>query len=364
MSTPPETPAAVAGGLLSYCRGRLGGRGLHYRRPPAAVPNGWETYTYRLQFAGRGRLPDAFRRPLALRLYAGAPALPRARREFRLRRRLAELGYPVARPALLEEDAGFLGGPFLLSEWAAGRTLLGLLHPHPWSMGWAPLRMAEAHARLHRLPAGLLPHPSRPFLDRTLDELGSVVARCGLRGLAPGLRWLRGRRPPPADEPPCLLHLDFHPDNILMHGGRCAAVLDWGDADVGDRHADAATTLFIVATAPVDAATAWDRLLLPLGRLLLRCRYLRGYRRRLPLDRGRLRYFGAWAALRRLATLGRWLHDGPAATGCKPAVLDYLRPDYVAAVERYFRRCSGVAVRLDPASGSPRGAAGPRPAAG
>ena len=272
-----------------------------YLHAPEDVPDGWETYTYRLQLHGRNRLPPTLRRPLALRVYAGPEGLPRLRREWTLQTRLTKFGYPVARPVLMEEDDGFLGGPFLLMEWVEGERLLERLLRDYFALLWAPAAMADVHARLHQAPVAGLPVPPRPFLDRQLDAFQTAVDDHGLRGLAPGVQWLRDHRP--ADAEPCLLHVDFHAKNILLRPDGAAAVLDWSEADFGDRHADVAMALLMIDVAPVEGASLVDRVMLPIGRFLTHTLYLHAYCRRLPLDRRRLRYFQAWAAMWRLARL-------------------------------------------------------------
>ena len=118
------TPASlVAAELLSYLRTRKGLDGLKYLHAPNAIPDSWETYIYRLQFPD-DLVPAAFRGPLVLRVYDPLEGLPRLRRDFAIQRRLADLHYPVARPVMAEEDASFLGGPFLLMEWLEGEMLL------------------------------------------------------------------------------------------------------------------------------------------------------------------------------------------------------------------------------------------------
>src|SRR5205823_6341734 len=140
--------------------------------------------------------------------------LPRARHEFAVQRHLRGLGYPVPEPVLLEEDCTRFGGPFLLGERVAGLTYVEHLLRRPWRIWHAPREMAALHARLHRLPAGRFPGPSRPFLVRRLEEIDDLVHDHGLTGLAPGLDWLHARRPAPP-ESPCVLHLDFHPLNLI-----------------------------------------------------------------------------------------------------------------------------------------------------
>jgi aminoglycoside phosphotransferase (APT) family kinase protein len=47
-----------------------------------------------------------------------------------------------------------------------------------------------------------------------------------------------------------LLHLDYHPLNVLADGRRITAVLDWVNARAGDPRADAARTATILRLAP------------------------------------------------------------------------------------------------------------------
>jgi aminoglycoside phosphotransferase (APT) family kinase protein len=68
-------------------------------------------------------------------------------------------------------------------------------------------------------------------------------------------RWAPLAGAPPWDGPPVWLHGDLHPDNLLVHDGRLAAVVDFGDLTAGD--------------PGVDLAAAW-MLLPPASRPLLR----------------------------------------------------------------------------------------------
>lgn len=341
------TPASlVAAELLSYLQIRKGVTGLSYLKTPDAVTDGWETYTYRFQLHGRNWLPAALRRPLVLRVYAGPEGLPRLRRDWDLQHRLFKRHFPVARPVLAEEDPDFLGGPFLLMEWVEGEMLLDRLQRDWISLLWAPARMADVHARLHQMSLHdlRLSRPDRSFLDRQLDALQAAVDDYDLRGLAPGVEWLRAHRPPEVD-PPSLLHLDFHPKNVILKDGRCT-VLDWSESDVGDRHADVAAALLMIDAAPVEEAPWYNRLMLPVGRFETHWVYRWAYQRRLPLDRVRLRYYQAWAALRRLSWYGSWFSAGPQVMGYKPCATRRVRSNHVADLERYVQRHSGVAVQL------------------
>ena len=58
-----------------------------------------------------------------------------------------------------------------------------------------------------------------------------------------------------------LVHMDFHPGNVLVDGGRLSGLVDWDGATRGDRHLDLVTLQFWLAgTAPGLAAPIDQRL--------------------------------------------------------------------------------------------------------
>jgi len=69
-----------------------------------------------------------------------------------------------------------------------------------------------------------------------------------------------------------LVHMDFHPGNILVDRGRLTGVIDWDGAVRGDRHFDLVTLLFhLRGNAPALAGAVQDRL------AMLSSRRLRAY---------------------------------------------------------------------------------------
>jgi aminoglycoside phosphotransferase (APT) family kinase protein len=343
---PPQGGPCVDTRLAAYLAARLG-RAVEFAEPPALVPDGWEAYIYRFRLRPAGGLPGRFNRPLVLRLYAGPQGLPRARREFAAQGHAFRNGYPVPEPLLLEADSGHLGGPFLVMEQVPGETLLDRLRGNWTRILEVPTRLARAHARLHALPLDGLAQGDGPFLARQLDGLRRMVRTYGLDGLAVGLRWLEVHRPPDPDAP-CLLHLDFHPVNLIARADGECVVLDWSEADVGDIHADLATTLLLLRYAPVEGLYPHERLVAPLTRWFLARRYRVVSRRGAQIDRERLRYYLAWACLRRLATYGMWLRAGPMSNGLKPGALGRVTPCHVGELAECFAQLSGIMPEIGP----------------
>jgi aminoglycoside phosphotransferase (APT) family kinase protein len=331
--------------FLDYLEERTGAGPLRLAKDFCPIHDGWETYVFLFELAGEHDLAPCYRGPLVLRMYSCVRGLERLRHEFQAQRHLLDLGYPVARPLVLEENDRLFGGPFMIMRQVRGRTILDTMLRCPWRIIDGPGWMAEAHAQLHRLASDRLPARGGSFLRRQLDDMRAAVWTYGLSGLKSGLAWLEDHQPA-ACEQSRIIHLDFHPGNLMFAGRCCTGVLDWTEWDVGDRHADVASTLVLIRSAPVITHTTWQRLALWPGRGMLYRRYLRAYRRLLPVDRSRLRYFLAWASLRRLCRFGMWLRAGPWITGGKPSSLRYLGRARIRVLASIFENQSSVPVTL------------------
>src|SRR5262249_34870846 len=139
--------------------------------------------------------------------------------------------YPAPQPLLLEQDSSVLGGPFMLMEAFPGETMLALVVRRFVPIFWGSALMARAQAQLHSLPYNGFPAPEKPFLPRRLAELRQIVYEYNLSRLLPGLSWLNRYRPQP-EESPCIVHLDFHPANVIFHRWKCRGIVDWCESDV------------------------------------------------------------------------------------------------------------------------------------
>jgi aminoglycoside phosphotransferase (APT) family kinase protein len=309
------------------------------------VHDGWETYIYLFQLSAASELHPSLAQPLALRIYASPKGTAAARHECVAQLFLRTRGFPVPRPRWLEEDSSLFGGPFMIVEQVPGQTWPRALLSRPWLMGPATRHMAQLQHRLHALPVNGFPASDRPFLGRYLSSMENSIRQHDLCGLSAGLDWLGERRPADPSRP-SILHLDFHPLNIIRRPNGSLVVLDWPEADIGDRHADVATTLTLIDSVRLPAHNLWEGLGLPLGGFLLSQWYLRAYCELAELDEDKLAYYRAASALRRLCRYGQWLKAGPACTGSKPSLLSHLTSDQIRSLQFYFEHWSGVRVRL------------------
>lgn len=155
-------------------------------------------------------------------------------REAAVMRHVRAHGFPA--PEVFAAD-----GLDLVMERLDGRTMLQDLAAKPWRLR----HHADAWADLHRLLAAV-----------PIGGLGTELpARFG--------------------SPASVLHLDFHPDNIMLTEAG-PVLFDWTNAAMGPAAADVALSWIIVATSTVDGSP-WRRVVAEafrgrlLGRFLDRC---------------------------------------------------------------------------------------------
>jgi aminoglycoside phosphotransferase (APT) family kinase protein len=127
--------------------------------------------------------------------------------------------------------------PALVLTWSPGRPLRDVLHERPldlWRARELGVAFGRVQAAIHALPPpdDLLAHP---------------VPWVAWAGPDPGLQSCLEDLP---SRPHVLVHLDYHPLNVLAEGERVTAVLDWANARAGDARADVARTLSILRLAP------------------------------------------------------------------------------------------------------------------
>ena len=239
------------------------------------VLGGWETSLWR--FA----TPDGERH--ALRVYPGPEHALAARNEEAALRACAAAGVPV--PAV-EATGQWEGRPLLVLSWCPGRTCLDAMLRRPWSTWRLGLSLGRQQARIHRVPppSVLLEGAPEYWLAKGALQCPEVFA--GVRRMALSTA--------------SLIHLDYHPLNVLMDRGRITGILDWSNAAAGDPRADFARTAALLLTASSPPGPA--RLLIGAARRLFYLAWRRGYVSEAgPL--GDLALLMAWAGATRLQDL-------------------------------------------------------------
>lgn len=328
------------------------------------LASGWETTVFEFALAtGSPRLPEASAAtPLVLRFYEGSRADEKGRRENLTLRALADLGYPAPQPYLYEPDHTPLGAPFLIMERVAGGPLFTTKNfPtafKTFSLGF--IGFVRAQARLHRVGAAQpavqnLPPAfvcackpeATPLLDRILAIIAERIELGPLPGLRDALERLRAAAAQFAAAPAVMVHMDYHPQNVIVQGMRVNGVLDWVNADRGDRHLCCATTAVILSTTTMERPR-WMRENVAGNtlRALFVSLYIPLYHALAPMEWSRFRYCQAVAALYRLSTFGMMRTRGPESVGYRPEAIQNITPAVVRLLSRYAARKSGAPVSI------------------
>lgn len=317
-------------------------RYFHDRYPSARILDwqeigeGWETdlFAFSLQH-GPG---DATRsEQLVIRLFHNPDRLSRAQKEFQIMQAMHRLQIPVPEVhSLVAGDESPLRDPFIVMEQVRGPSLAQRFHESSGAERDRLMRqMAAVLLRIHRVDwKQLFPESDAPpghqsdslaYVNSVLAEMRATVARAGLSDFVPMLSWLEDRRQLGASHELCVLHNDFHPDNILMDDDRMV-VLDWSFAAVGDYRMD----------------LAWSALLF--GVML-------GERNRIPMLRTyeqlagspakNFEYFEALKLAMRMVTIGSWL-DESAEIPVHKITREAIRGEYKVHILNPYRRLKQI----------------------
>lgn len=188
----------------------------------APVAGGWDTALWQVRRGGEAFALRVFRPDQVETWRREAVAMAAARAG----------GIPV--PAIHARGV-WRGRPALLLSWCAGTHLIAAIQRRPWRVWRLGAAFGRAQSRIHRLPTPPELHSGgESWLDWVGPEAVELKAR--LRAVDP--------------LPDRLLHLDYHPLNVMSDGRRVTAVLDWANARAGDPRADWARTLGILRLAP------------------------------------------------------------------------------------------------------------------
>ena len=200
--------------------------------------------------------------------------------------------------------------PALLLSWCDGQPLAISLRQQPWRLVGLARAFGRMQAAIHRIRDIALPH-TEPADWITWYQAVDADLEAQLRQRASPARYL--------------LHLDYHPLNVLTSGGAVSCVLDWANTRAGDPRADVARTYAILVAEPHQAGPEplWYRVV----RRMLAHSWLAGYQavagelRDMPL-------FYAWAGAVMCADLAPRVHN-PSS---------WWQPQHLQIVERWTRQ--------------------------
>ncbi|MBV9232262.1 MAG: aminoglycoside phosphotransferase family protein [Chloroflexi bacterium] len=201
--------------------------------------------------------------------------------------------------------------PALLLSWLPGWPLAHELRVRPWRVWLLGVLFGRMQAAIHALRAP----------DILLQSPDEWIAWPG-----PDEEALRERLRTTDHHTDTLLHLDYHPLNVLTDGRTITGVLDWTNAKAGDARADVARTVSILRIDFIDDGT--PRLLLERAvRKVFERGWRTGYEQQgAPLRDLRLFYAWAGAVMERdlthkreardLARIHRWTMNWKERIGC------------------------------------------------
>jgi aminoglycoside phosphotransferase (APT) family kinase protein len=170
--------------------------------------------------------------------------------------------------------------PALLLSWCPGRPLLDELQYRPWRF-WT---LAVAYGRIQAVINAISAPPNwKPHPVTWIDWAGPQEELLRSRLLALDL------------QDPVLLHLDYHPLNILAARGRITCVVDWAFTRVGDPRADFALTYTYLRVVPPPPSNLPTRIV-RLARWLLERGWRYGYQQEAG-HMDNMALFYAWAGV-------------------------------------------------------------------
>jgi len=338
----------------------------------SVLASGWETtvFEFTLEAASKSFAAIPVGQPMVLRFYQGSVADAKGAREHTTIDRLFGAGYPVPRPYAFEADHRALGAPFLIMQKLAGGPLFAVRSfPSAFkTFSMAFVSFVRAQSNLHKFdPASEalhdVPHAftaidgltaGAPLLDRVLAIIANRVENGPLPGLREALNLVTERAGRFRHSPNSLVHMDYHPLNVMVQGVRVTGVIDWVNTDVGDRHLDAAMTAVILSSSALDKPRWMRDNVVGNGlRASFAALYMPLYHAMAPMDFERFRYCQAVAALLRLSMMGMMRARGPEVVGFRREAIAEVTPAVVRLLSRYATRKSGAAVRLEAAAPQP-----------
>ena len=210
------------------------------------VTGGADTAIWRVEQAGRESALRVFRPEQAAVAQREVAAMAAAR----------DQGLPVPK---VYAQGSWQARPALLLSWQPGQPLAHELRARPWQAWKLGMAFGRTQAAIHAMPAPPELIDNGCWLDWGNPD--QALRACLLAYSRPAM---------------AMLHLDYHPLNVLVAEGQVTGVLDWANARAGDPRADLARTASILRFAPLDPSL--PALLTQTVRRVFVAGWRRGYR--------------------------------------------------------------------------------------
>jgi len=295
------------------------------------ITGGWECEVYSFLLEGH----EAGQRKqdeLILRLYPMDGAASKAKAEFCVMRQLRQVDYPVPRVHALAVENSTLGKPFVIMEKIGGKVLASMIR-RPSGRLRSDLHhlfcklLAELHSLDWRAAFPDIAHyQAQGLVSRWIAKVRAVIGQFQVTDYDEVLDWLQARQSAVKPYEASVVHLDFHPENVLIRADGAPFVIDWTQADISDRRFDLAWTLLLISESSGPA---------PRDQVLAEYERITGA---LVED---LEIFEVAAALKRLASITISLAVGSEKIGMRPGVeaqmvqhADHLQTAYAVLRDR------------------------------
>jgi aminoglycoside phosphotransferase (APT) family kinase protein len=211
--------------------------------------------------------------------------------EFKLLQLLQSVGLATPTPYHLDQSGEIFSTPYVVIEYIEGKPEFAPSH-----LTDLTFQLATHLSRIHtvdcsNLDVSFLPQQEKRYAEKLKERPKKVTESIDERHIRDVLEsvW-----PLPQRNKSVLLHGDFWPGNILWKDGQLVAVIDWGDAQLGDPLADVANSrLEILWAFEIDAMYSFTH----------------HYQSMTTIDFTNLPYWDLCAVLRPASKIAEWASD-------------------------------------------------------